>query len=66
MPDWIKSIADALKRKSEIKIAAPNTDTNMHRATAAHTKSANESKTSGKTLRSPSRPLDNPSHESPA
>ena len=49
MSDWIRSIAYASKIESGIKIAAPSTDTNMPRATAAHTKSANESKTSGKT-----------------
>jgi len=61
-----QSTADASKTEFELEVAAPNTDTNMHRAPAAHTKSANESKTSGKTGKiggSPRRPLDIPSHE---
>ena len=39
--------ADASNKESVAKIAAPNSDTNMHRASAAQQKSADESEIKG-------------------
>ena len=48
-PGWIRGTTDASLIEFGVKIAAPNTDTNMHRVTVTHKKSANESETGGKT-----------------
>jgi hypothetical protein len=40
---WDLKHADASRKEFDTQMAAPNTDTNMHRATAAQQKSADES-----------------------
>jgi hypothetical protein len=56
---WDLKHADASRKEFDTQMAAPNTDTNMHRATAAPQESADESAIQGGNQKVATSTLDN-------